>query len=196
MEKSIIDLMPNGEKYQMRRICFTGHRDIKAEDITYVKSCLRLLIRQEIRNGATNFMSGLAKGVDTYAAQIVYDEKKNFPHIVLEGAAPYRGRLNSKDPETRAIIGVCDKIFVVSEKYAKGCFQKRNEFMVDNSDKVIAVYDKRKKGGTRNTIKYAEKSGKDIFVLDLDFKDKDKEAAFVYYIEKALELDNKKNEQN
>ncbi|MBR0105358.1 MAG: DUF1273 family protein, partial [Firmicutes bacterium] len=89
----------------MRRICFTGHRDIKPEDITYVKSCLRLLIRKEIRNGATNFMTGLAKGVDTYAAQIVYDEKKNFPHIVLEGAAPYRSRLNSKDPETRAIIG-------------------------------------------------------------------------------------------
>ena len=53
-----------------------------------MKSCLRLLIRKEIRNGVTNFMTGLAKGVDTYAAQIVYDEKKNFPHIVLEGAAP------------------------------------------------------------------------------------------------------------
>ena len=177
----------------MKRICFTGHRDIKPEDITFVKSCLRLIIRNEIRNGATHFMSGMARGVDAFAAEIVNDEKKNFPHIVLEGAVPYRGRLNTKDAEIRRVLGLCDEIFFVSEKYAKGCYQKRNEFMVDNSEKVIAVYDKRKSGGTYNTIKYAQKTGKEVFTLNLDFGEEDREAVFVYYIEKALNLS--ENEQ-
>ena len=178
----------------MRRVCFTGHRDIKPEDITYVRSCLRLLIRMEIRRGTTHFMCGLARGVDSFAADIVNDEKKNFPDIVLEGAAPIRSWLKSKDAEIRRNVSLCDEVFVISEKYSKDCYQKRNMFMVDRSDRVIAVYDERGEGGTYNTVKYAQKVGKDIFVLDLNFGDEDKDAAFVYSLEKALGFETNENE--
>jgi uncharacterized phage-like protein YoqJ len=43
--------------------------------------------------------------------------------------------------------------------------QKRNEYMVDNSDIVIAVWDG-SKGGTYNCVKYAEKLGKKIIVIN------------------------------
>lgn len=150
----------------MKRVCFTGHRDIRPEDITYIKTCLRLTIRREIREGTTNFMCGLANGVDIYAARIIYEEKKEFPWIVLEGAAPYRGRLNSKDAEIREIVNLCDKIEVISEKSTRSCYQERNKFMVDSSYKVVAVYDGRQEGGTYNTIEYAKKAGKEVFVID------------------------------
>ena len=39
--------------------------------------------------------------------------------------------------------------------------QKRNEYMVDLTDKVIAVWDG-SKGGTGNCVRYAEKCGKEI----------------------------------
>lgn len=42
--------------------------------------------------------------------------------------------------------------------------QKRNEYMVDLADRVIAVWDG-SKGGTANCIKYAEKVGKEIIKI-------------------------------
>ena len=45
----------------------------------------------------------------------------------------------------------------ICEKYSKACFQIRNEWMVNHSSRVIAVYNG-EAGGTRNTIVYANKN--------------------------------------
>jgi len=43
--------------------------------------------------------------------------------------------------------------------------QKRNEWMVDNSDAVIAVWDGTP-GGPGNTVDYARKFGRSVLVID------------------------------
>ena len=43
--------------------------------------------------------------------------------------------------------------------------QKRNEYMVDNSDYVIAVWNG-KPSGTENTVKYANKKNKVVLLVD------------------------------
>lgn len=43
--------------------------------------------------------------------------------------------------------------------------QKRNEYMVDNSDYVIAVW-KGKPSGTCNTVKYAMKNNKVVLLVN------------------------------
>ena len=43
--------------------------------------------------------------------------------------------------------------------------QKRNKYMVDNSQYVIAVWDG-SKSGTFNTLKYARKLKRNIMVID------------------------------
>ena len=43
--------------------------------------------------------------------------------------------------------------------------QKRNRYMVDNSDIVIAVWDGTP-GGTENTVRYAEKLGRKILSFE------------------------------
>ncbi len=48
--------------------------------------------------------------------------------------------------------------------YSKGAFQKRNEWMVDRSSRVIAFYNG-ESGGTRNTIRYAESKGVQVINL-------------------------------
>ena len=49
----------------------------------------------------------------------------------------------------------------ICEKYSKACFQIRNEWMVNHSARVIAVYNG-EAGGTINTIVYANKHGVDV----------------------------------
>lgn len=48
---------------------------------------------------------------------------------------------------------------VVADHYEADVMQKRNEYMVDHSDIVLAVWNG-KKSGTENCIKYAEKWAK------------------------------------
>ena len=65
----------------------------------------------------------------------------------------------------RHILGLADTIKLVSdEEYKPYLMQKRNEYMVDHSDKVIAVWDG-SKSGTKNCIDYAKKVGKDIIFV-------------------------------
>ena len=46
--------------------------------------------------------------------------------------------------------------------------QLRNQYMVDNSDLVLAIWNGKESGGTWNTIKYARKQGKKIQYLMLN----------------------------
>ena len=54
-----------------------------------------------------------------------------------------------------------DVTFYTSTDYTPYCMQKRNMFMVDNCS-VLLAYLRDNKGGTFNTVKYAEKNQKQI----------------------------------
>lgn len=51
-----------------------------------------------------------------------------------------------------------DIVKYVCKGYSRACFQIRNEWMVDHSKRVIAIYNGQP-GGTKNTIEYAERVG-------------------------------------
>lgn len=53
---------------------------------------------------------------------------------------------------------------VSDEEYKPWLMQKRNEFMVDRVDTVLAVWDG-SDGGTGNCVKYAKKIGKHMLRL-------------------------------
>ena len=54
--------------------------------------------------------------------------------------------------------------YVSDTEYFNGCMQKRNQYMVDTSSVLIAVYDG-VSGGTKNTVEYAKKKDKKIIVI-------------------------------
>ena len=80
----------------METCAFTGHRPkglgYPESDgrCTALKEKLRALIVKLIEEeGVTHFISGMAQGVDMYAAEIVLELKKQYPQITLECAIPY-----------------------------------------------------------------------------------------------------------
>ena len=83
----------------MKTCAFTGHRPKglgypeSAGRCAALKEKLRsLIIRMMEEEGVTHFISGMAQGVDMYAAEIVLELKKQHPQITLECAIPYEGR--------------------------------------------------------------------------------------------------------
>lgn len=147
-------------------VCFTGHREEKlniAADT--VKMLLRKEIEQAISDGFNTYLSGMAPGVDVWAAEIVLEMKEKNHDIRLVCALPFEGfdkkRSSEETEQYYSIMERADKVEVICSHYSRSCFQLRNKWMVDNSSLVIAVYNG-EKGGTRNTIKYAERCGKEI----------------------------------
>ena len=147
---------------RLHRCCFTGHRPEKLSwDVKDVCSWLEQEIRKAVLAGFTTFISGMARGVDIWAAQIVLRLKDEGKKIHLICACPYNGFERGWDTSWKEcyldILKRADLVKYISPKYSPDCFQVRNEWMVDHSNRVIAVFNG-KPSGTKNTIDYANKN--------------------------------------
>ena len=161
------------EEKRLRRVCFTGHRPEKLNiGEQEVKDRLKKIIQQSINDGFTTFISGMARGVDMWAAEIVLEERKNNDNIKLICASPFEGFEKSWNPAKRQryndILREADLVKFICSHYSRQCFQIRNVWMVDHSARVIAVYNG-ESGGTRNTIKYATSKSVEIHnILEIE----------------------------
>lgn len=151
--------------------CFTGHRPEKlhvAEDVVLQR--LDLAIATALQDGYTTFISGMAKGVDIWAAELVLERRRLSPNIRLVCAVPYEGfGRNWKDGWTERydkIIHMADAVEYICTKSSRSTYQRRNEWMVNRAALLIAAYTG-ESGGTRNTIRYAERIDRMIYYLQL-----------------------------
>ena len=150
--------MTEAEK-RLHRCCFTGHRPEKlTAPERQIKRELEREIRQAIADGLDVFITGMARGVDIWAAEIVLMLRDSGMPIRLMCASPFDGFERSWNDEWqqryRQIMSAADHTLFVCKGYSRSCFQIRNEWMVNHSARVIAVFNG-EKGGTKNTIDYA-----------------------------------------
>lgn len=155
---------------RIRRACFTGHRPEKlTRSETVIREDLEIQIRQAVADGLNVFITGMARGVDIRAAQIVLKLRGAGYPIKLICACPYVGFETGWNQDWqrqyREILAAADFVKYVCENYSHSCFQIRNEWMVNHAARVIAVFNG-EKSGTKNTIKYAEKDGVPIVCID------------------------------
>lgn len=144
--------------------CVTGHRDIPQYEINSVIEKLRNEVDAAIADGFICFISGFAEGVDQYFAKIVLERKKDNPALELVAVIPYRKRLETlqEHPSTFEMLESCADVVVMREEYHPSVYSHRNRYMVERSDRVIAVYDGREKGGTVRTIRFAHQMQKEL----------------------------------
>ncbi len=156
----------NEEELRLKRCCFTGHRPEKIElSEKEIKPLLENAIDRAIEDGYVTFITGMAMGTDIWAAEILLKRKKKNKNLHLVCALPHPNfesrRSIIEKMRFNTIIKNADCVKQVSKLYYKGCYQVRNEWMVDRSNLVIAVFNGQK-SGTKNTIDYARKKGLNI----------------------------------
>lgn len=133
---------------------FTGHRpqnltfgfNESDEKCVALKKCVRQLIVELIeQHNVTAFISGMAIGVDMYAAEIVLELKAEYPYITLECAIPCETQAAKWSEPLRdryyRIAELCDKETMLQTHYTPDCMKKRNRYMVDQCDILLAVWD-------------------------------------------------------
>lgn len=152
------------ETMKEKTCCITGHREIPAGRAAYVERALALEIDRAIEDGFTCFLTGFAEGTDQLFARLVLERARSFPQIRLEGAIPFRGRIQTlrRSPESCALLDGCSQLHILSERYSPGVYSYRNRFMIDRSQRVLAVYDGRQSGGTFSAIQLVLKSGREL----------------------------------
>lgn len=144
---------------RMHRACFTGHRPEKlTRNEKSIKIDLEKEMRQAVADGLNVFITGMARGVDIWAAQIVLQLRGEGHGVRLICACPYDGFESGWSQEWqwqyKEILSAADFVKYICEGYSRSCFQIRNEWMVNHSARVIAVFNG-EKSGTKNTIDYA-----------------------------------------
>ncbi len=146
-----------------KKICmFTGHRAIPTAHITSLSVRLDHTIENVISKGYTTFCAGGAVGFDTLVALKIIERKRKGENLRLCLYLPCKGQdslwSDGMRKTYRYILENADEIKYSYDDYVKGCMQKRNRQMVDDSSLCVA-YCGTDKGGSRYTIKYAEKKG-------------------------------------
>ncbi|MBO5111110.1 MAG: DUF1273 family protein [Clostridia bacterium] len=167
----------NREVYMI--CCVTGHRPSSfpfpcgEEEPLFLTYRRKLLtnVNELIHFGYDTFITGMAEGADIDFALTVLYLKKSYEHIRLEAALPcpiYHPKKSSPyDRQRGSILERCDRIHLISDHYYRGCMDQRNRFMVDQANMVYAIWSGSRKGGTWNTIKYAQRCEKEIRYLML-----------------------------
>ena len=154
---------------RQNRCCFTGHRPEKLHcSEIEVKKMLAKEIATALKQGKRTFITGMARGSDIYAAELVLEYRAQYSDIHLICALPHPDFEKYWSPEWqqryRKILKAADYVKLIRPEFSMSSYQIRNEWMVDHSSLLIAVYNG-KAGGTRNTIEYANKCHVEVHML-------------------------------
>lgn len=159
MYQLIDDYMEQRKFSRAATAAFTGHRFVDVAQREHVKKRLSNAVFDAYGHGIRNFISGFAIGFDMMAAEAIVSLKRSYPDITLIAAIPFKGQASRFSFYDRKrydrLLEVADEVIVLSESYYPRCFLDRDEFMVNNSSKLIGYYDGREKGGTFYTIRKA-----------------------------------------
>lgn len=158
--------------------CFSGHRPQKLPwgwneaDPACIRVLNRLAeaIRAEIQNGTRCFYTGMALGIDLWAAEILLrlpeEHPENKPRLIA--VLPFRGQASRYPDEWKQrydhILAQADEVVVMHERSSRSCYMERNRYMVDRSNTLIAVFGGGA-GGTKNTLEYAQRRGLQIVTI-------------------------------
>lgn len=182
----------------MKTLCVTGHRPEglpwKNDNtcLTYESFAEQLILNVEyaIENGYTHFISGGALGIDSDFALAILSLKSKYPFITLEIAVPCKTQSKSWSEEDKNtyqhILSEADQVTILSDKYYPFCMQRRNEYMVNKSDCVLCCFSGVKKGGTYNTIRFAQKQGKKFLSIDLSLNPPNGGNQMIFFKDKII----------
>ncbi|MBQ8725374.1 MAG: DUF1273 family protein, partial [Oscillospiraceae bacterium] len=156
-----------------------GHRPqkfldtpIHSSEVTLhtIQALLTMLIADTYEQGARFFLTGMAKGVDLWAGEILLYMQQFLPDIHIIAAVPHaehESGFSGQDAVLlRRIANAADAVICIEEKPSRWCFLRRNDYMLRYSRTLLAVQHTNG-GGTAYTMEKARKKNIPRRILDL-----------------------------
>lgn len=140
-----------------KTVSLTGHRIVQSDfNVELLKKVINNLIKQKYNC----FLVGMALGFDMLGFKVLEEMRKteNIKIVACIPCVDQPLRYTEKQRnEYERMLNSSDETIVLSDNYKKGCMQKRNEFMVDNSS-VLVAYVRRERSGAGQTERYAKEN--------------------------------------
>ena len=152
----------------MHRCAFTGYRPQKMpfgfneSDPRCVdfKRRVKDTIQALYDMGYRHFISGGALGMDMFAAEAVLELRAQHPDMILEMVSPFDDQATKWSPELRArhdrLFAQADITTATGHAYTRSAMFRRNHYLVDNADLLLAAFDGQP-GGTAMTCELARR---------------------------------------
>lgn len=135
-------------------LSFTGHRPEKLKDVPSIVSMYDRLLTKWSEKYDLTIVVGGARGIDSIVGLVA--AKMGLPvtlALPFVGCNPTDNNILMKYKNV-TVVHVSEKTYTDNSQY-----QKRNVWMVDHSDMLIAYWNGTP-GGTANCVRYAEKIGR------------------------------------
>lgn len=158
---------------EIKIISCTGHRPSKLnKEYDYKGPCSTYLISQLtdflVAEKPDKCISGMALGADTLFALVALQLG-----IPLEAAIPFKGQEKKWPYQSQQLYNkildnpLTTKRIISPGGYSIESMHKRDRYMVDECDKIVAIYNGTK-GGTHYTVQYAISEAVDIKYIHPD----------------------------
>lgn len=168
----------------MEACAVTGHRPTRFkfkynEDTVGCKLLKKRLQAQFVwiyEQGVRHFYVGGALGVDMWAGEILLRMKElpEYGELNLKLVLPCEGhdqRWDERSKKRMAFLRThCTATMIVSNGLSPEDYRKRNKYMVDHADVLVAVYDNNRsiRSGTGMTVNYAKRRKLPIILIHPD----------------------------
>lgn len=163
----------------------TGHRPSRfkfkySEDYSLCKKIKRAMLEQFKRlydeHGVRRYYVGGALGVDMWAGELILrlKEQPGYGDIELVVVLPFEGHDSKWDERSKRrmdfLLRMCSDCVVIGKEDCRENYIKRNCYMVDHADYLVAVYDNERnlRSGTMQTVRYAQNKGITISFVNPD----------------------------
>lgn len=137
-------------------VTFCGHREVSDPEV--IRAWLHKTVERLIHEGADRFYLGGYGQFDALAAAVVWEQKKRYPKIRSVLVLPYLDRKYDADRYDETLYPPLES---TPRRFA---ISKRNEYMIDAADCVIA-FAVHPFGGAYNSLCYAQRKHKRIIRL-------------------------------
>lgn len=136
---------------------------------SFIEKMTAYILEKATKYGKVRCITGMALGVDQLFAKAAMNAKAQGADVIIHAAIPCyyqdsKWRFEAKEAY-KEILAACDEKYIVHRgSYNSYCMQKRNIYMVDLCDELIAVWDG-SSGGTCNCVSYAKDKGCKVNIM-------------------------------
>ena len=134
--------MTTEQQRRLHRCCIMGRTNRPEKE---VRAEIADMIRQAVNDGFTTFIVGMSCGLEMWAGEEVVRLRKSNPNLHLIAAVPfhgYEGRWSANmQMEFNELLRQADVVRYISPAYGSDTYQRRDEWMIDHSARIITSSD-------------------------------------------------------
>lgn len=129
---------------------FTGHRYIDNGWNRQINQLIDLALQLNVQE----FYSGMARGTDLTAAEVLTSRKLKWNAIIPCKNQDELWKISDKNRYAK-VLKSASNVKILYPTYSPGVMQARDKWLVNHCDLCLGIYDGREEGGTALTIKMA-----------------------------------------